>query len=952
MKRFTSFILMMAMLVGLLPAHADEVEVVNYLGEGLTSYWYSQGGKLGLMAEDGTIVTEPLYDQIKGYSDGYAQVRQGESWGLLDASGKLAVPLVYEYIGEVSQGISCAVKNGKFGYLRASDGSPITEFVYDRALDFWNVGKVERNVDDRCYFGAIDRTGKLVVPMEYSHIYLSPKGDAYITQNTDWAAGMREYYGAYDLDGNLLYPCEFTSEERLLAAIANGRDDPSLVEESSQTAGLSVTWYPECEAVTRCYGTDRMVLSKQGRAGIFGLDGTAYTDYVYDVLEYSGEENVFLAVRNGKWGRLSRNGEVVTEFLYGTKEEAAQEAKAQMVQEPGGWKYAVADMEGNLLTEYIYEAKRNFSHGYAAVFRGSSGEGWGYVNEKGEEVIPCQYYSGGVQDFAPDGYAIVYSNDHGYNVVDTTGREVFPQDGYISEAWRAGQGLWGRRGENGVEFWSSAGELIHSGSFGTYTNPKGFTFGNIFDEEGRMAVYSGSSKPVYYVNIDGERVEPPAEEEYIDEDLIFHEGLRWVNREGKHDAFWPMEKGWGFENEAGELTVPYLYDAVGYFDHGYASVRLDGVYGLLKNPLRKDKVDHWAVAEVDAATEAGYVTESCKAYQTYTITREQFASLAVNYLEKKTGQAIPPAPADTFTDTVDEDVLKAYAAGIVQGMGGGLFGPGRPLSREQLATMLWRAMTQAGVTAVKLGAYMSPDALSDYTDASQVSDWARDSVAALAGLKVMEGTGGGMLSPKASCTVEQAILLVYRAAEGEQMEQAAQRQAAIGRVTIEGIKIGTPFDELPSELRGLLKQEGESYDSGVFNPGEEIGRRYKAPGIVIITSEATEKVLKRALEGQSREYLLKYYGSEDWKTVYAQMSGREYVDTVILTDDTFHMVSGLKVGDSEERVKELGYALAGETYSGTAGFDGSADIFMGGNKVVRIEAYDCIGRRIGAFFDP
>jgi hypothetical protein len=58
-----------------------------------------------------------------------------------------------------------------------------------------------------------------------------------------------------------------------------------------------------------------------------------------------------------------------------------------------------------------------------------------------------------------------------------------------------------------------------------------------------------------------------------------------------------------------------------------------------------------------------------------------------------------------------------------------------------------------------------PADLGSYADSDKVSDWARESVAALAGLKVMEGTGGGMLSPKNSCTVEQAILLVYRAAK-------------------------------------------------------------------------------------------------------------------------------------------------------------------------------------------
>ncbi len=219
----------------------------------------------------------------------------------------------------------------------------------------------------------------------------------------------------------------------------------------------------------------------------------------------------------------------------------------------------------------------------------------------------------------------------------------------------------------------------------------------------------------------------------------------------------------GYINAAGELVMPCILKGNNASNSYYEpdiliTVNYLGWQGIWRNPTRKDKVSDWAAAEVTAAARAGYVTESCRHYQTYTITREQFASLAVNYLEKKTGQAIVPAPQDTFTDTADEAVRKAYAAGIVQGMGDGVFGPGRPLSREQLAAMLWRAMNKAGVTAV-------PADLGSYADSDKVSDWARESVAALAGLKVMEGTGGGMLSPKSSCTVEQAILLVYRGAK-------------------------------------------------------------------------------------------------------------------------------------------------------------------------------------------
>ena len=208
------------------------------------------------------------------------------------------------------------------------------------------------------------------------------------------------------------------------------------------------------------------------------------------------------------------------------------------------------------------------------------------------------------------------------------------------------------------------------------------------------------------------------------------------------------------------------------------------------------------------------------------------------------------------------------------------------------------------------------------------------------------------MSPQDSCTVEQAILLVYRAVGGKTVSQAVKRQADLDRATIQGLEIGTPFADLPPELRSELEPVGEPFDGWPGEPGKEIARRYQAPGIEIITSEASEPVLKRVLEGQDKEYLLKYYGSEDWKEVYEREKGREYVDTVILTGDGYRMVSGLKVGDSRERVEELGYDLMGETYEGSVGFDGSTAIYMAEDQVERIEVWDCIGRRVGAFMDP
>ena len=287
---------------------------------------------------------------------------------------------------------------------------------------------------------------------------------------------------------------------------------------------------------------------------------------------------------------------------------------------------------------------------------------------------------------------------------------------------------------------------------------------------------------VQTIDTTGKVVGEGQKEQFFASDV--YEGLRWTSV-SERGNFGSDGGAWGFEDETGKLVVPHLYDAVGQFDQGYASVRAGNVglkwpddiwadepaltvtgavYGMLRNPLLGEdeeahKVSDWAAAEVSAATEAGYVTPRCATYQTHTITRLQFAELAVNYLEKKTGQTIAPAPADTFTDTADETVLKACTAGIVQGVGEGRFDPGGLLTREQLATMLWRAMSKAGMT---VGA---PADLVVYADGDQVSDWAQESLSALVGLEVMAGTGGNSLSPRDFCTVEQAILLVYRAAK-------------------------------------------------------------------------------------------------------------------------------------------------------------------------------------------
>lgn len=163
----------------------------------------------------------------------------------------------------------------------------------------------------------------------------------------------------------------------------------------------------------------------------------------------------------------------------------------------------------------------------------------------------------------------------------------------------------------------------------------------------------------------------------------------------------------------------------------------------------------WAESEIEAASMAGLIVDFTDDPDFQDpITREQFAELAFNaVLRIKDGPTtIKPV---SFTDTDNKLVQRAAGLGIVNGVGEGRFDPKATTNREQIATMLYRAWGLVGTPAQSQG-------LDAYADGASVSSWAADAVGAMAASGIMKGTSGTTLSPADPCTVEQAILLVYR----------------------------------------------------------------------------------------------------------------------------------------------------------------------------------------------
>ncbi len=169
---------------------------------------------------------------------------------------------------------------------------------------------------------------------------------------------------------------------------------------------------------------------------------------------------------------------------------------------------------------------------------------------------------------------------------------------------------------------------------------------------------------------------------------------------------------------------------------------------------------YWAGADIEYLAAGGYL----KGYDDDTfrpdqpVTRAEFAAMLVHVL------GMPYASGtEAFSDVHPGDwyygaVGAGLSGGLLSGYSDGRFGPDDPVTREQLASMLGRAL--AGKEGQQTAAALQTDLSLQFKDAGEVSDWARSAVAMLTGRDLAHGYEDGNFRPKAPATrAECAVML-------------------------------------------------------------------------------------------------------------------------------------------------------------------------------------------------
>ena len=180
---------------------------------------YRENGRYGLKDAQGNVVMEPSYFSINEFYGDYAMVYDGSKYGLIDRTGKLVVPMQYDSIrrnyygpydpktGEQSYpaaGYFCVVSDKKVGFVN-SNGEVTCEPKYsEKILDIYGAAALYTDMENQMHLLSADNVDT-IVDYKYFHCMDGSSGLLFKATSED------SKYGVVDWHGNVVLPCEYTS---------------------------------------------------------------------------------------------------------------------------------------------------------------------------------------------------------------------------------------------------------------------------------------------------------------------------------------------------------------------------------------------------------------------------------------------------------------------------------------------------------------------------------------------------------------------------------------------------------------------------------------------------------------------------------------------------------------------------------------------------------------------
>ncbi len=340
-------------------------------------------GKCGLIDTTGLLLTPAIYDRIRIANDTLFMVQLNGKEGLINLQGKVVLTPKYDYMGLLCNGKMVVSNDGKFGYIDVT-GKVCIPLVYDLAFDYYN-GFF--HVKSNHTFGLLNAKGDTVLPPVYQ--YIRPYGRFIIARKGGKC-------GLLDKQGKLLLDFEYDALEEL--------NSDSIVSANVNRESWVMNW------------RTKAVLSKKYHS--------IYTFGVLDSIPY------YRAQKNGKKALIDQKGELMSDGFY----DEMGIYYEQLANVSRGNKQGFIDATGKLVIPLIYDRVWRFKEGFCLVIlQGKTG----FIDKKGKLLFTVPYTETG---FFENGLAQVFENKK-MGFINTKGKLVIPIQYDWGENFKAGTAL-------------------------------------------------------------------------------------------------------------------------------------------------------------------------------------------------------------------------------------------------------------------------------------------------------------------------------------------------------------------------------------------------------------------------------------------------------------------------------------------------------------------------------
>ncbi len=137
---------------------------------------------------------------LSDYEESLIQVQKNGKYGYVNKENEIKIPIIYDEVLQLGNGLITAHKNGKYGFIDFS-GNIIIEFQYEDVFIF---GEIQSDNHKYCQisingkYGFINENGQNVIPCIYDSVTQFHKDISEVTIN--------EKHGVINTSGEILIP--------------------------------------------------------------------------------------------------------------------------------------------------------------------------------------------------------------------------------------------------------------------------------------------------------------------------------------------------------------------------------------------------------------------------------------------------------------------------------------------------------------------------------------------------------------------------------------------------------------------------------------------------------------------------------------------------------------------------------------------------------------------------